>query len=361
MIPHAHQPQRHKGTKNSEICGDHCKGKAFNAETQRRRDAKKQGFLFAPLRLCAFALSLFFLAGCSFLSQPTPTPVAVEATAVPPVSSVARAAGTIVPVRKALLGLTSSGRVASVAVAVGDVVQAGDLLVQLEDAGAQAALAQAQAGLLAAQAQLAGLQAGPQPEQVAAAQARLDGAQAHLDQLTLDRLLTPATASQLAEAQALVKSAQADLDLLSAAARPSAIAGAEAGIAQAAAGVQAAQTALDTMALTAPFAGTVTAVDIAPGEMALPGQPVITLADLGKLQVETTDLSERDLGRVAVGTRVTVFVDALKREIGGRVAHIALQSATAGGDVVYPLTIELDEQPAELRWGMSVDVEVRGP
>lgn len=314
-------------------------------------------------RVAAVSLTLLFaLAGCSFLSPPTPTPVAVAAaTAVPPVSSVARAAGTIVPARKALLGLTSSGRVASIAVAVGDAVQEGDLLVQLDDAAAQANLAQAQAALLAAQANLAGLQAGPQPAQVAAAQARLDGARAHLDQLTLDRLLTPATASQLAEAQAVVRSAQADLDLLSAEVRPSAIAAAEAGIAQANAGVQAAQTALSNTALTAPFAGTVTSLAIALGEMALPGQPVLTLADLSRLQVETTDLSERDLGRVAVGTPVTVFVDALNREIDGKVTRIALQSTTAGGDVVYPLLIELDEQPAELRWGMSVDVEVRGP
>lgn len=361
MTVQAFQPQRHKGTKKSEICGDDRKGQAFNAETQRRRDAKKYGHISASLRLCTFALSLFLLAGCSFLSQPTPTPVAVAATAVPPVSSLVRAAGTIVPVRKALLGLTSPGRVASVAVAVGDSVQAGDLLVQLDDATAQANLAQAQAALLAAQAALAGLQAGPQPEQVAAAQARLDGARAHLDQLTLDRLLTPATPSQLAEAQALVNSAQADLALLSAPVRPSAIAAAEAGIAQAEAGVQAAQTALSNTALTAPFAGTVTALEIAPGELALPGQPVVTLADLSRLQVETTDLSERDLGRVAVGTPVVVFVDALNREIAGTVSRIALQSATAGGDVVYPLVIELDEQPGELRWGMSVDVEVRGP
>lgn len=338
MIAHAHQPRRHKDTKKSRF---------FSS--------------FASLRLCAFALSLFLLTGCSFLSQPTPTPVGVVATAVPPVSSVARAAGTIVPVRKALLGLTSSGRVASIAVAVGDSVQAGDLLVQLDDAAAQANLAQAQAALLAAQANLAGLQAGPQLAQVAAAQARLDGARAHLDQLTLDRLLSPATPSQLAEAKALVRSAQADLDLLSAAVRPSAIAAAEAGIAQANAGIQAAQTALSNTALTAPFGGTVTSLEIAPGEMALPGQPVITLADLSQLQVETTDLSERDLDRVAVGTKVTVFVDALNREIAGQVTRIALQSATAGGDVVYPLTIELDEQPPELRWGMSVDVEVREP
>ncbi|MCL4835678.1 MAG: efflux RND transporter periplasmic adaptor subunit [Caldilineaceae bacterium] len=318
-----------------------------------------------PLRLTpgvALIFSLFLLAGCGFLSPPTPTPVPTLAPAISqPVSRVARAAGTIVPVRKALLGLTSPGRVASMAVDVGDQVQAGDLLVQLEESGAQAQLAQAQAALLRAQANLAGLQADPQPAQVAAAQARLDGAQAHLDQLTLDRLLTPATPSQLAEARALVASAQAGLDLLNEAALPSALAAGEALIAEAMAGVQSAQAALANTALRAPFAGTVTALQIALGEMALPGQPVVTLADLSRLQVETTDLSERDLARVSVGTPVTIFVDALGQEITGRVTRVALQASIAGGDVVYPLIIELDEQPAALRWGMSVDVEVRSP
>ncbi len=302
------------------------------------------------------------MAGCSGLSQPTPTPVPTLPPAVSqPVGSVARAAGVVVPAQKALLGLSGAGRVVSIPVAVGDQVAAGDLLMQLEDSTAQAHLAQAQAALLRSQANLAALQAGPQPAQVAAAQARLDGAQAHLNQLTLDRLLTPATPSQLAEAQALVRSAQAELDLLSAAVPPAAIAGAEAAIAEATAGVQSAQSALADTALRAPFAGTITALQIAQGEMALPGQPVVTLADLGRLQVETTDLSERDLGQVSAGTQVVVYVDALNRELGGHIIRIALQSTTAGGDVVYPLTIELGEQPPELRWGMSVDVEVRAP
>jgi len=29
-----------------------------------------------------------------------------------------------------------------------------------------------------------------------------------------------------------------------------------------------------------------------------------------------------------------------------------------GGDVVYAVVVELDEQPPNLRWGMSVDVEI---
>lgn len=310
------------------------------------------------LLLCLLPL---LLAACNPFAQPTPTPTPqpLPPAVSQPVSSVARAAGTIVPVQKAALSVAGAGRVAQVAVNVGDAVQAGDLLLALDEGAAQAQLAQAQAALLRAQANLAALQAGPQPAQVEAAQARLDAAQARLDQFVLDRLLTPATPSQLAEAQAQVRSAQAELALLTAAVRPSALAAAQALVAEAEAGVQAAQNGLAQTRLTAPFAGTITAVAIAPGEMALPGQPLLTLADLGRLQVETTDLSERDLGQVAVGTPVVVFVEALNQEVAGRVSRIALQAAIAGGDVVYPLVIELDEQPEALRWGMSVDVEVR--
>ena len=38
--------------------------------------------------------------------------------------------------------------------------------------------------------------------------------------------------------------------------------------------------------------------------------------------------------------------------------RIAPQASVIGGDVVYTVIIALDEQPADLRWGMSVDVEI---
>jgi hypothetical protein len=40
------------------------------------------------------------------------------------------------------------------------------------------------------------------------------------------------------------------------------------------------------------------------------------------------------------------------------VVDIAPRADTAGGDVVYAVTIALDDQPRELRWGMSVEVEI---
>jgi HlyD family secretion protein len=152
--------------------------------------------------------------------------------------------------------------------------------------------------------------------------------------------------------------AQAQLDMLQAGATAEEITVAEGAVAQAAAASQAARAVLDQATLRAPFAGAVTALEISPGETVLPGQVVLTLADLGRLRVETTDLSERDVVQVAVGEQATVYVEALGAEVGGQVVDIAPQADTAGGDVVYAVVVELDELPPELRWGMSVEVEI---
>jgi HlyD family secretion protein len=76
------------------------------------------------------------------------------------------------------------------------------------------------------------------------------------------------------------------------------------------------------------------------------------------LRVETTDLSERDVAQVKPGQPVSVYVEALGQEIDGQVVGIAPQATTVGGDVVYTVYVELDEQPSNLRWGMSIEVEI---
>jgi HlyD family secretion protein len=337
------------------------------------------------------------------LPAPSPTPVPV--IPLSPNGGALRAAGKVYPAQAAQLGFPAPGRVVSITVAVGDVVAAGDLLIGLDDTAAQATVAQAEAALARAQANLAAVQAGPRPPEIAAAQARLDAAQAHLDQLTapvapatiaaaqaalvaaqayadalygepdaavvaaaqarvaearaaLDRLLHPVTAAQIAEAEAQVRSAAAEVDLLLAAARPEAVAAASASVAEAEAARLRAQADLAQTQLLAPFAGTVAALPVNLGEMVVTGQPALTLADLSRLQVETSDLSERQVVAVRVGQAVTVFVPALGLETPGMVAAIAPLATVVGGDVVYAVRIDLAEQPPALRWGMSVDVEI---
>ena len=64
--------------------------------------------------------------------------------------------------------------------------------------------------------------------------------------------------------------------------------------------------------------------------------------------------------RVAVGRSATVIVQASNEQVPGKVTAIAPSSTIVGGDVVYTVTIDLDQQPDDLRWGMTVDVEISG-
>jgi len=195
-----------------------------------------------------------------------------------------------------------------------------------------------------------GLHAATQAQ--AAAQAQLDALLAGAD------AETRAVQAGVWAAGAQRDSAQAQLDMMQAGATAEEIAAAQAAVAQAEAALDAARAALDQATLRAPFAGAITALEADAGEAAMPGQVILTVADLSHLQVETIDLSEQDVDRVAVGQRATVYVEPLGVEIGGRVVRVASQATTVGGDVVYAVVVALDEQPPDLRWGMSVEVEI---
>ena len=84
------------------------------------------------------------------------------------------------------------------------------------------------------------------------------------------------------------------------------------------------------------------------------------LATLDRLQARTVDLTELDVAQVAEGQPVAVTVDALPDlTLAGSVREIALQAGDYRGDVVYDLTVELnDVSDAPLRWGMTALVEI---
>ena len=128
-------------------------------------------------------------------------------------------------------------------------------------------------------------------------------------------------------------------------------------IAAAQTALAASQAALADLELKSPFAGTVGKLDIHAGEWIVPGQPILVLADLEHLRVETTDLSERDVPQIKIGQPVNVWIKALNQEVAGHVIQIAPLADTLGGDVVYKTTIDLDTLPEGLRPGMSVEVQ----
>ena len=77
------------------------------------------------------------------------------------------------------------------------------------------------------------------------------------------------------------------------------------------------------------------------------------------MKVETTDLDEFGAAKVQIGQPAKVRVNAFTdKTLNGKVTEIADQSVLlASGDVSYPVTIILDSQDPDLRWGMTVKVE----
>ncbi len=118
-----------------------------------------------------------------------------------------------------------------------------------------------------------------------------------------------------------------------------------------------AQERLNASRLFAPIDGEIISVERIAGEYAQPGQAILLISNVSDLQVQTTDLSERDVVKVSAGQPVSVFVKALGQTLPGEVLSISPIASTLGGDVVYQTTIRLEQPyPPELRAGMSVDV-----
>lgn len=122
--------------------------------------------------------------------------------------------------------------------------------------------------------------------------------------------------------------------------------------------LEAARVRLDSTRLIAPFSGVVAAINAAEGDFAPPGQVLLILIDAERWQVETTDLSERQIMRVKIGNFANIRMDALGREFSGRVVLVSPIANTLGGDVVYKVTIAFDEQPEGLLGGMTATVDI---
>ncbi|MFQ5576190.1 MAG: HlyD family secretion protein [Anaerolineae bacterium] len=211
----------------------------------------------------------------------------------------------------------------------------------------QAALAQHQA-----------LVNGATPEEIAVMQAQLAEGQAALEQILAGP--APTTAEQIAVAQAGVLEAEAALAQAKAGPTAEQIAVAEAGVQQAEAALQQAKLALNHLQLTAPFNGTLTNLNLEPGEIATPGAPIATVADITRWKIETDDLTEIDIVKVVEGQTVNITFDALPGEtFSGVVSLIKPRSELKAGDVTYTVVITIDDGgDPRLRWGMTAFVEI---
>ena len=266
------------------------------------------------LCLCGIQMMLAACGGARTANLPTATPPEPLKT-TGPIADMVVASAVVVPARSADLSLTVSGAVKEVSIQLGDHVEAGHTLLALDSPDLEFAVAGAEAELRSAQVR-AELQRYSHKE--------LNPAGKFI------YLTGPPELRQVADSRVL----------------------------QARARLAITQAELARSVLRAPFQGTVVALGIGPGELVQPATVVLTLADLDRFQIETTDLSERYVNEVKVGQAVAVAIDALNTEFAGTVIMISPLAETVSGDIVYKVTVEFDEQPAGLRWGMSAEVSI---
>ena len=131
----------------------------------------------------------------------------------------------------------------------------------------------------------------------------------------------------------------------------------ESRLATAKAQVSAAQNNLDAYELKAPFAGTVTDINLEIGQMVGPEMWVVQLADLSEFHVETSDLTELEVVKIKRGQAAEIVPDALPNlMLNGRVENIGQSFVTQAGDIVYTVNIKLAESDPSLMWGMTVEI-----
>jgi RND family efflux transporter MFP subunit len=256
------------------------------------------------------------MASCSPALTATPLPTVSLDTTDTSASSQVKASAVVVPAQESRLSFVISGLVEDISVAEGDQVQAGQVLAKLGTSELEYDVISAEAALTSAE--------------VDAKMQKLREKKFDFDTFKFVHVSPPG--EKILAADSRVKQSRFALEV------------AKASLAQG--------------MLVAPIEGTVVEVNISPGEYVQPAQVVIVLVNLENLQIETTDLSELNVADVKIGQPATVFIEALNEEFPGVVAAISPISNTIGGDVVFQVTIQLDEQLAGLLWGMSADVEI---
>lgn len=232
----------------------------------------------------------------------------------------------------------------------------------LTRANYQARLAAAQQTYDAAVRKLNALQGTGSETDINVAQANFAASQAeYLEaQRDLERVVDGPDAGDVALLEAQIAKGYRDYETFSVGPDQDDITVAQARVANAKTQLAATEDALADLALVAPFDGVISELNINPNEWIAPGNPIILLADLDNLQIDTTDLGEIDVAQLTVGDTALITFDALpEAAVAGKIISIAPKSDNGSG-VNYKVTLALDEIPAQLRWGMTafIDVEI---
>ena len=294
------------------------------------------------------------------------------------------ATGTVHSNQNAILSWQTNGTVEDVMVQIGDRVSEGAILATLEKTSLSQNIILAEADLVNAQQALNDLL----NSDTAAAQARialseaeeaLETAQDYRDSLDepyeYEKIVYKTIQGRRVPTLKTVKVDEADDETKEEADQELALAQAQyddakrewerladgidqADVDAAQARVDAAQATLNLAHLSAPFEGTVTQVDVMPGDQVSAGTVAFRIDDLSRLLVDV-ELSEVDINNVSLGQTVSLSFDAiLDQEYTGKVVEVGQIGNDVQGAVNFKVSVELVEGDHQVRPGMTAAVNI---
>lgn len=296
------------------------------------------------------------------------------------ISAFVTANGTINPVITVLVGSQVSGTIQKLYADYNSRVKMGQLIAQIDPAIFQAQVSQAKAKVENARAALLNAQAD-----IASARSNIESSKANVikagvavddTKRNLNRSLElfsrnlisasdrdstqtayDSAVAQLEAARATQKASEAQLE-----AAQAKLESARAQIKQTEAELELAQVNLDHTRITAPVNGIVISRNVDVGQTvaaSLQAPTLFTIAqDLTEMQVDT-NVSEADIGRVAVGQETTFSVDAFPNlTFQGKVTDIRNAPVTVQNVVTYNVVIRVKNPELKLRPGMTANASI---
>jgi RND family efflux transporter MFP subunit len=106
--------------------------------------------------------------------------------------------------------------------------------------------------------------------------------------------------------------------------------------------------------ITAPFSGVVTAKSVEEGDMANPGQALISIESPGNFEVMAM-VPETEISQIKQGAEVAVLVKSINKTLKGTVSEISTSSKNTGGQ--YLVKIALDKTDVTVLSGMFASVQ----
>lgn len=252
--------------------------------------------------------------------------------------SAVTATGMINPVLSVLVGTQVTGRIKSLHADFNSVVKAGDVVATIDPAVYQARRDQAEANLFTAQASVSNALAT-----VAQRKRELDRIAGLLEQqfvsqndVDMARTLYQGATAQLEVAKAQVKQAEAQL--------------------------RATDLDLKYTVIRAPVNGIVIARNVEVGQTVTASFQTPNLfliaQDLTQMQIDT-NVSEADIGGIAVGNEAAFTVDAYPTEVfRGSVKQVRLAPVNIQNVITYNVVIQVDNGDFRLKPGMTAHVTV---